>query len=260
MFFVLAKTIGPLIRPMPMAFIALLLFAVLAGRRPRAAWGVFWAGLAGLYLLSTGPVTDMLLRPLERPYAGRAGPQAADAIVVLTGTLDLPLSSPGRAELVQSADRIVDAVILARRWPKAKLIIAGGSSSMLAAQKGEAPILKRLAMDLGIPEERIATDPGSRNTRENAVESRKLLQAYGLRSFVLVTSASHMRRSMGCFRKVGLEPIPYAVDFKGRLSGRGEPFRLTPSMLIPGPEYLVRSSAAIQEYIGYAAYRLKGYV
>ena len=120
--------------------------------------------------------------------------------------------------------------------------------------KREADLMEILALRLGIPKARIRLDTQSRNTHENAVESKKILTEENVSCFVLVTSASHMRRALGCFRKLGLNPVPYAVDFGNHL-GKYSLFSL-----IPSPGKLGQSTAAIHEYVGIITYKLRGYL
>ena len=253
MFFVLSKTLGIFCFPLPVVFLLLLLSAVFRKRRPKLGWALFWVGLGMLYLFSTAPVRDLLMGGLEAPFRDPALPPATDAIVVLGGCADLALSTTERLVLSSSADRFVEGVALTRRFPDAVLIFSGGTGSVHDQTRKEAPLLAAGAMRLGVPQDRIIPEPNSRNTYEIAVETKRILEQRHLRSFVLVTSASHMKRALGCFRKVGLEPIPDAVDFRGHVGG------YTLWSLIPDVGNLEQAHMALKEYAGLAVYRVKGY-
>ena len=97
-------------------------------------------------------------------------------------------------------------------------------------------------------------DDTSRNTRENATEAKKILDATGRTKVVLITSAIHMRRSQGCARTAGIDAIPYAVDFRGHWE--------TPNRFgwVPNANALADSAAAGREYVGLLVYRLQGYI
>lgn len=255
MFFVLSKTIGLVVLPIVLATILFALFVLLRHRRPRLAWALFWVAFLGLYALSTRPVADLLLLPLEGRFEDAQRPRDADAIVVLGGTLNLGRSTTERAEMHSAGDRLLEAVLLAKQMPNAVLIFSGGSGDLFDQSKREAPLLKVYAVRLGIPEDRIRVDDRSRNTHENAVETKRILDAEGARSVVLVTSAYHMRRALGCFHAIGLAPIPCAVDFQNC-----HPSYRRPLAFVPGAENLVDSTSAIREYVGLVVYSLRGYM
>jgi uncharacterized SAM-binding protein YcdF (DUF218 family) len=252
MFFLLSKTAGYLVEP---HFLALTLLAValalrLLGRTPRLRRGLVIGGLVYLWLMATGGVANLLLYPLETRHARPASLSEPAAIIVLTGMTDHYRKSPSY-ELTEAADRFVEGVRLAHAHPRALLVISGGSAEILDDSYREADVLARLARGLGIGEARLRVDRQSRNTHENAVESARLLR--GVRGpVVLVTSAYHMPRSVACFTKVGLAVVPWPADFLRTGSG--------PGAWLPRPYTLVRSTAALHEYLGWLSYRIAGYV
>ena len=254
MFFVLSKTIGRLADPVVLSCTLLALAVLLRlfrrARRLRVWFTVIGTGL--LVLLSMGFVSNALLAPLEgrhpRPAALREPP---GAIVMLSGLLESARVSPADYELSSSSDRFVETLRLARKFPHALVVLSGGSGSLSQGGRREAEILARLAPQLGLDVGRLRIDKDSRNTRENASNSKRLLQ--DVRGPVLlVTSASHMWRSMGCFRKVGLKVTPWPVDYE----------RTRPRLrnILPGLSSLQKSQQAIREYVGLVAYRLAGYI
>lgn len=253
MFFALSKILNFLVFPLSLGLLLLLASALLR-RRSRAAWALFWGGFGVLYLCSIQPVANALLAPLEGPFRGQPEPRQAGAIVVLGGLSELGSDAYGPLDFNENADRFFAALTLARRIPGSMLVFSGGSGALFDQVHSEAPSLARAAEALGFPPDRILTEPHSRNTHENAVFTARLLADGKLQPVVLVTSAFHMHRSLGCFRAAGLTVIPYAVDFRGR-SGLGGPL-----FFVPDYVHLVNSTMAIKEYIGLAIYRLRGYV
>ena len=255
MFYTLSKILNFLCFPLSLGLLLLILFAWLqrSKRRRAVAWGLFWLAVAGLWACSTGPVATLLLRPLEREFENAALPAQVDAVVVLGGMIDLGRSSDRHLALNPNADRFVEAVDIVRRMPQATLVFSGGNGRLLSTEAPEAPILRMWAMKLGIPGDRILTDATSKNTRENAVESKRILAAHHLRSVLLITSAYHMRRSVRCFSKLGIHVTPYAVDF------RSHPIAVDPLVWVPDVANLEDSSAAIKEYLGLLTYKLQGY-
>jgi uncharacterized SAM-binding protein YcdF (DUF218 family) len=253
-FFILSKTIGLLTYPLSLAFIGFLLFAALRKRREKWALGFFWFGFVVLWFFSTSWGTDLMLRPLEKPFARPTLPAKVDAILVLGGSLDLSNSSPGRLEYNPAIDRFIYSLKLARRYPQALVIYAGGTADLFDQSKTEASLLKQDAEFFGVPAQRIRADDKSRNTRENAIEAKKILDVAGRTNVVVITSAFHMRRSLGCLREAGIDATPYAVDFRGHWN--------TPNRFgwVPSANALADSSAAVREYVGLLVYRLQGYI
>jgi len=255
MFFTLSKTLGLLFYPLPVVLLLFVVFFALRNRRPRLAWGLFWTALLLLYALSTKPVSDLLLVPLERPFEQHAGPSTyrADAIVVLGGSLDLARSTADRLELGPAGDRLLEGVLLAKALPGAALIFSGGTGSLFETPQREAELLRGSAIALGIAPARVRAENRSRNTRENAVECKRILDELGARTAILVTSGHHMRRALGCFRKVGVDAIPYAVDSRNH---RGGPYGVF--VVFPEPYCLDDSTKALKEYVGLVVYKMKG--
>lgn len=254
MFFPLSKILGGLCFPLTQALLLLAAFALLVRRRPRPAWVCFWVALAGLYALSTRPVADLITRSLEGQYPQRSLPEGVDAIVVLGGATDLGSSGPGHLEFGSAADRFIEGLVLAKRYPDAILVFSGGTASLFDSSRLEAPWLADYAEQLGFEREQIRIEERSRNTRENATETAEILRAEGRISLLLVTSAFHMPRSVGCFRRAGLAPIPYPVDFRTQTGSYDV------MSLLPGVDNLANATHSVREYWGLLVYSLKGWV
>jgi len=197
MFFVVSKILVYLIYPLFVACLLLVGAWWSWSRHPRLGRGLVLAALALLWLLSTTPVADVLLLPLETRYPVVESPSRADAVVVLAGMVDARAARGDQVEMGEAADRILAGVELVRQGRADYLVIAGGSGDLFDQSVSEALILNRFAIRLGVPEDRILLDTTSRNTHENAVQARALLQQAGLSDAILVTSAMHMPRSMG---------------------------------------------------------------
>jgi len=253
MYFLLSKTVGVIVEPhwTALILVGLGLALRLLKRAPRLRRGLVVAGVVWLWVFATGGVANLLLYPLEtrheRPEKLAAPP---GAIIVLTGMTDRLRRGP-EPDLTEGADRIVDGLRLARRYPRALLVISGGPAEVLDPSYREADFLGQLARDLGIEERRLRVERTSRNTYENAVFSARLVrEVQG--PVLLVTSAYHMPRAVACFEKVGQKVIPYPADFLRTDSG--------PGAWLPRPSGLVRSSAALHEYVGWLTYWIAGYV
>ena len=254
MFFFLSKTIGALLQPHLIALLLLGFAALLRLFRqgPRLRRTLVFLAVIELWVLSTGAVSNLLLFPLETHYRRpELLPRSPAAIIMLTGLTDHERLGT-KYDLTEGADRFVEAVRLAHLYPKALLVISGGSSAIVSDNYREAEILGQLARDLGLPAARMRIDAKSRNTYENAVESKQVLKNMQ-GPFLLVTSAHHMPRSVACFAKVGLHVVPWPVDFYRTGSGFGGAW-------LPSPRSLFKSSVALHEYFGWFSYWLTGYV
>jgi len=254
MFFILSKIFVHLIYPLFIICLLLLGAWCSWSRRPRLGRALLGVALALLWLLSTAPVTDLLLWPLETRYPVVESPARADAVVVLTGMVDMRAARGDQVEMGEAADRILAGVELVRQDRADYLLIAGGSGDLFGQSASEALILSRFAIRFGVLPDRILLDTTSRNTHENARQAKALLEEAGLSDIMLVTSAMHMPRAMGCFRRVGLHPRPYPVDFR---SGWG---KYDPLSWLPRVHNLQRSTMGVREYVGLVIYRLQGYI
>ena len=254
MFFLISKTIGLLIEPwyMGMFLVCVAGLLRLVRRAPRLRRGlVIFAGCYVL-LFAFGPTANLLLYPLETAH-GRPEklPRKVGAVIMLGGVVSRPDTGPARYELMASADRYTEALRLATLHREALLLITAGSSAVLSSQYREADALGDLSKELGFPQRRLRLDRDSRNTYENALNASKLLRSVP-GPYILVTSAAHMPRSVACFRKLGMDVIPWPVDYHRTGSG--------PGSWVPKPQTLIRTNIAMHEYAGWAAYWLAGYL
>ena len=141
---------------------------------------------------------------------------------------------------------------LARRYPNARIVISGGTGSLLYDEQPEAGVAVQEFEALGIPHDRISAEEQSRNTVENAVFSRLIANPQPGERWLLVTSAYHMPRAVGTFRAAGFPIEPYPVDYRTRgPSDAVRPF----SVANKGLEL---TDIALHEWLGLLAYRLTG--
>jgi uncharacterized SAM-binding protein YcdF (DUF218 family) len=161
-----------------------------------------------------------------------------------------------RLQLSESGDRIWQAIYLYKTGKVKKLLISGGSGSLLHREDTEADKVYEFLIKTGIPKKDLMMEAKSRNTRENAVESARLINAgYPDAQCLLITSAFHMKRAMGCFQRVHLEVTPYNTDILW------EPRKWDPDILLmPAPESLMHWNKLIREIVGWYAYKMAGYV
>lgn len=255
MYFVLSKVLWLILLPFNIILLLLLSGRLILSRWPRSGKRLISFGLALLFVCGLDFVPGYMSRILENRIQAGNIPARIDGIIVLAGMVDMEASRNGLIELTGQSDRIVEGVILAKKHPEAKLILSG-SSGFLDQKENfmEADYLKRLAISLGIAKERILVDRNSRNTHEHSLAMAKLVSQDG--QWVLVTSAFHMPRSLGCFRRAGLRIIPYPVDYKTRINLFEN---ISLSSFIPSLGNLTDFGVALHEWIGLVVYWLSGY-
>ncbi len=226
MFFLLSKKLAWVTLP-GVWTAALLGLAFLARRRRALAAAIALFACATLVAFATPPAVNALERILAASGRSTVQPELEYDVAIVLG------SDPARNEA--GADAVRDG--------KARNLVYSGALGPADAAEVRAEFIAR-----GVPPGRIVIEARSRNTRENAVESARVVAEHGWRSVLLVTSASHVERAAGCFRRVGLRPDVLAVPDPAPLRGRR-----------PRAFVLRRSSELLHEFIGRAVYRLVGY-
>jgi uncharacterized SAM-binding protein YcdF (DUF218 family) len=221
--------------------------------RRRRGLGLVSVATIGLLTIAVLPVGAWMLVPLEnRLSAPTSLPARIDGIIVLGGGVAWdPSEEGGELRLSRAAERVIAAVRLAQRFPEARVVVAGGSWSVFTEEPPEAHAMRQFLIERGIDPARITSEARSRNTYENAVFAREEAKPKPGETWLLVTSAAHMPRAVGCFRAAGWPVIPYAVDYRtaGRLSVSSD-FSLS--------EQLTLVNAAAKEWVGLIVYRIMG--
>jgi uncharacterized SAM-binding protein YcdF (DUF218 family) len=255
LFFVLSKTLGLMLLPTNFLIGVGLLGAILLATR-FASFGrkLMVASVVLLAICGFSPLGKLLLYPLESRFppwdAARGAP---DGIVVLGGSIDADLSAAHGAAIVRTAaDRIIAAAALAHRYPNARVIFSGGNPNLVANDAREADFAGALFESLGTPKARLMMERRSRNTEENAEFSKALAAPKDGERWLLVTSALHMPRSIGLFRKAGFNVEAYPVDW--RVGERADLLTFSAIAL----DGLGRTDVAMREWMGLVAYRATG--
>jgi uncharacterized SAM-binding protein YcdF (DUF218 family) len=248
--FLMKKVISRFLFPVPLSMELLLvgLFLLWFTRRQRAGKALVTCGAVVLLGFSNIYSSNALLRPLEHRYPplvvvhSGPGAPAITFIAVLGGLANddphVPISSHIASHLMV---RLIEGVRLHDEIPGSKLILSGGPDS--------AEGMAKMAEALGVSMTDIQQLAAPRDTEE---ESQQIAPIVGPQPFILVTSASHMPRAMGLFRKRGMQPIAAPTDYLA-------PYRrLEPDDLAPDGYKLYQSQIAIYEYLGLAWEKLRG--
>jgi len=242
----------------PLTWVLLLLVAGwLLRRRAATAWRLVALAGAVMLLFSTPVVADALMRWTEAsaPLTYRPD-EIYDAVIVLGGVMEqrAPWKDEGR-DLTDAAERITRTLELMRAGKARVALLSGGLLDPAPGQPSEAEQLATMLEGWGVPADRIVVETVSRNTHENAVESARVVAEHGWRRLLLVTSAKHMARALGCFRREGLSPDALPVDYRG---ARWEEAASLQSWW-PRAADLSRSTDALRELAGRVVYRVRGY-
>lgn len=255
MMFLLSKLLAFALQPLFLVMLLLLGGLLLGPWRPRLGRGLAWAALLALVASTWTPIPVALMHRLEaqypapppdldlRPYAG---------VVVLGGALshsDL-WEAHDKVALNEAAERMTEAVALARLHPHLRLLFTGGNASLSGAGQTEARRARMFFERMGVAQAQMLFEDQSRNTAENATLSAMLPGVDKNARWLLLTSANHMPRSMGVFLKAGWNVTPYPVDY--RTTGAVEWLDFS---LASGPETW---HAVLHETLGYHVYRWLG--
>lgn len=254
MFFVLSKIFWFFLQPVNLAIFLLVigLLAAFFGRRRLAMLG----GASAAIILVAATWTSLgalLLGPLEDRFQRPELPQTIDGVVVLGGGLEGQINlARGGYELNSSGDRFVETAVLARRFPEARIVVSGGIGALLLPGEADADTALRLFTALGVSPQRLILENKSRDTYENALFSKEMVQPGPGETWLLVTSAFHMPRSMALFRKAGFDVLPWPVDY--RTAGDEGVGLFTDNAI----DSLQATTLGLREWIGLVAYWLSG--
>ena len=256
MFFVLSKTLGVMALPTNVWIgVGVLGVALLPTRLAWLGRKLLVVSILLLVVCGFSPVGNLLLYPLEErfpPWDSARG--APDGIVVLGGGIDPdPSAAHGEAVFSSSAGRLIAAAALAHRFPNLRIVYSGGSSNVIAdTSTKEADFAVAVFEGLGISRDRLTLERQSRNTFENAEFSKAVAMPKPGERWLLVTSAHHLPRAIGVFRKAGFPVEAYPVDWRTRgINDVLRPFATV-------GDGLRRSDTAVREWVGLAVYWVTG--
>jgi uncharacterized SAM-binding protein YcdF (DUF218 family) len=211
--FIIKKLISMWLMPLPFCCLIILFGLILSFWKVVIGRIIAFSGVTLLMVFSWQPFANSVLYPLEHQHPSFDLSQPVDAIVVLGNCHSVSDEIPPMAQLCGTGlYRLMEGYRIWQANPDAELLLsgyAGGESRPYAEVAGE------IALSLGVPEEKIRLFPTAQDTQEEAEQTAPFLNG---KTFALVTSASHMQRSMNWFeqQKVGglyLHPIPAPAHF-----------------------------------------------
>ncbi len=211
--------------------------------------------ISSLSVFAFSPVSELLLQSLEN-YAEEGGEISYKEYAVVLGGDNLHLLPKGKKyNYAESFDRIGETLRLYREKKISKIIVTGGDVEYAGNIVNEAKTMAAWLEAMGVSPADIIQENSSRSTRENAANVKEIIDAKKITDFYLITTASHMRRSLGVFRKLGMNPTPFAVDYRTLYRGSaGVQWKTL------GLSRLGLLKTAFHEYAGIAYYSLLGYL
>lgn len=223
MFYALSKILTFVLQPSSLLWLALVAGLVLRERSQRfrrAGLRLSILALLGLLVGGLSPLSNALVLPLENRFPSltpASVPRPVAGIILLGGAQD-GWVSVGRRTLAlnEAAERITETARLALAHPEARIVITGGEGRLIGKSVEGTTAVAEFLRELGVAPGRLILETRSRNTHENATLTLPLIEPKPRpgETWLLVTSAYHMPRSVGVFRKAGLDVTAYPVDHR----------------------------------------------
>lgn len=256
MFYFLSKAIVFLIMPFSIFFILFIASLITKNRKRKQILLII--SFAWLFVISNTWIVSKAFKWWEWPFSNiSAVEKTYDVGIVLSGGMTAAVpAGADHAGMGPNGDRFTQAFLLYKAGKIKKIFITGISlPQQMAIKMGETRQAAHFLVKWGVKPEDILFEEQARNTRENALNSKQVLNArFPDATFLLITTASHMRRSKKCFDKVGMQTDVFPADFNGR-----EYAFTFENFFIPDTQALSDFDALWHEWVGYVMYKLVGY-
>ncbi|HTB06400.1 MAG TPA: YdcF family protein [Bacteroidia bacterium] len=254
MFFLISKLLSFIITPV--VWVAALLLVAIITKNALRRKRFLIAGFIVFYVFTNDFLLDTFMRIWEVPAIHDEEIQGKyDVGIVLGGMIEYD-DQLKRPQFKQGSDRLFQALTLYHKGKIRKILIDGGSGSLTEKDMREGPILKTYLLQQGIPDSVIAIEPNSKNTHENALFAKPILDSLAPHGkYILVTSGYHMRRAYKCFEKVGIHTLAFSTDRYA-----GPPKFVFDYAFIPDVSALIGWDALLHEWVGYITYKVSGYM
>ncbi|WP_299553836.1 YdcF family protein [uncultured Tateyamaria sp.] len=212
-------------------------------------------GTMGLLTFGYTSAGELLMAPLVTrfpPVSIDTAPAPHGIVIVGSGVNEVHAQHTGAIlELTENGDAVPIAALIAQRYPQARIVVSSGST--LPAPLGPAHGIQRILQEFGVAKDRIAIDPSSTSTVERVRNAINLIGEDKDKTWWVISSAHRMPRVMGVFRTMGMEPLPYPVDFRWI-----PPF--DPLYTYPLTDGLRMTDAAVKEWRGLTLYWYQGHI
>ena len=241
---------------MPLSVIVLLFIISLFVKKERLKKVLFWSAFGLLLFFSNDLISNEAMLMWEIPTRPYSEVKEYGLGIVLTGTTMTKAFPDDRVYFSKGADRVTHTVELYKMGRLKRILISGGSGRLRPEDEPEANKFKKAMLMMGVDSADIIIENETRNTYESAVAVKQMLgqMNYTDKDCLLITSAFHMRRSLACYRKAGLNVDHFTTDFYTHKRD----YHL--DALIPSIEAISIWQKLIKEWLGFAAYKAAGYV
>jgi len=243
----------PLSVVLVLSLVALIL--LLRGKK-KISSGFLLAALLVLWVASMPFVASLLYRGIESHYAAVPLDQvpAGGCVIVLGGVVGAPHPPRVDIELNEAIDRVYKTAELYHAGKAPYVIVTGGNQPWSESAKAEAELIREVLMGWDVPKDAIFLEGSSRNTRENALYTKNIINRLFCEQPLLVTSAAHMSRAVAAFDSVGIGVKPVVTDVRAVEQG-------LPRVMdfLPDAQSLAMTSDAIREWIGQRVYEWSGW-
>ncbi len=254
MFFILSKVLYFLIVPLNWV-VGLLLYSVFS---KNAKWKKRCRNLAVIMIIffSNHFIFNLVIKAWESDVVPVASLETYDVGIVLGGYSNFEIYPRDRYNFSKRGNRLTQALELYHKGIFKKMLLTGGSGSILLDERSEAAEVESYLLLMGVKQEDIILEPESRNTHENALFTKNILDKdYPNAKCLLITSGFHMRRSRACYKKEGVEFTAFSTDVIG------ERVRFTPNTILwPNRDGFWRWEMLMKEWVGCVFYWIRGYI
>ncbi|HXB11679.1 MAG TPA: YdcF family protein, partial [Bacteroidia bacterium] len=254
MFFLFSKLLEFLIKPLVWVMVLFLIGAFTKDlvRRKRCLIAAFVV----LFFFTNDFIIDEFMRAWEVPAVSISDVKGTYDVGIVLGGMTVYDPHLKRIQFDRASDRLFQALTLYHAGKIKKMLIDGGSGSITESDMLEAPFIKEYLLSIGIPDSVILIEPHSRNTRENATLAKPILDKIAPNGrYLLITSASHMRRAYGCFEKLNIKTDKFSTD---RYAGPRK--FIFDHLFIPDKYALLTWDVLLHEWIGCITYKISGYI
>lgn len=252
MFFILSKTISYLLMPATLIGLAWLAFFIFKKWRFRKYLAIL--GFSLFIIFTNDFLANSFLKAWQTEPANLETIKSKKFTygVLLTGMTNTLKEPKDRVYFNQNADRLLQAIMLHQQGIIDTLYISGGGATALRKDLQEARVLLSYLKSIDFSMEKVIIEDQSRNTVESARFASDFIESQN--EILLITSASHMPRAMGCFEKEGFKAQSYPTVYHTNDE------MISPSMFLPSQEALMKWHILFKEWMGYSAYWIAGYL
>jgi uncharacterized SAM-binding protein YcdF (DUF218 family) len=238
----------------PLTWIVILFLIGLITKNPKRKKRLFVAGFIALIFFSNPFVFRLIAKLYEvKPVTLQPG-QKFEGGILLGGFVSYNVKEK-LAVFNPASDRFIQTALLYKNQHIQKIIIAAGNGYVAKHDFKEAEFAKQYLIQAGIPAEDIYTDPYSRNTYENAINTKKIVDSLHLTGqFLLISSAIHLPRAEKLFKKQGLPVMPYPCDFITLNVANN----FWDDYLLPSANTLSDWDSLLKEWTGILVYKIQG--